>query len=158
VRPLRSLAILIIGYEAFTGAEAIAGQPFIIGVAFTLYVLRWMGYAFAFGYFYPAIGGETPTAKAARLLPVVAVSEVAALVSRSAPDVETAILAACLCGQAIVFAFGLALVWEWRLSHRGGVAWGSVRDFRTLRALAVPVSTVLVAVLTTAVTIVAGAR
>ncbi len=151
------LALPVIVFELVIGARAVDSEPFFVMAAFFCYTLRWLAYAFAFGYLYPALRGRTPLTKAIGLATAILAIEICRLAAESGANPDWRLAAGIRTGQILVFALGLGLLWERRLSMRAGVAWGVVRDFRTLRALAVPVTTVLVAVGTTAATILAGA-
>ncbi|MFF5235498.1 hypothetical protein [Dactylosporangium sp. NPDC000521] len=151
------LALPMIVFEIVVGISVFQKEPFIVCLAFMGYVMRWLAYGFLFGYLNPALRGSTPLAKAGGLAIAISVIELSRLLAEADLDSDAAVVAVVRLGQTLVFCLGLGMFWERRCCMQAGAAWGQVRDFRTIRALAVPVSTIVVAIATTAVTIVASA-
>lgn len=118
----------------------------------------WLAHGFVYGYLYPWIRGSGPVAKAGRLWAAMAPVQLLLLWPRlRLPLDQAALTVFLLLAQTAVLALGLALYWEVRLVHRADLLWGHVRNFRRLSSLAAPVSTVLVAAVTAAVTVLATA-
>ncbi|MFG2105227.1 hypothetical protein [Micromonospora chersina] len=129
--------------------------------------LRWIGYAVFFGFFYPLIRGRTPVAKALALALLIAPAELLSVVGgldfHTAegiidPDVyRSLLLGLCIrLGQVIVFSVTLGLAWERRLARLAGYGWDRMRNVRSLKTLATPATTVVVAVATALGTALAG--
>ncbi|GGV20806.1 hypothetical protein GCM10010260_71130 [Streptomyces filipinensis] len=118
----------------------------------------WLAHGFVYGYLYPWIRGSGPVAKAGRLWAAMAPVQLLLLWPRLRLPLDQAVLTVfLLLAQTAVLALGLGLYWEVRLVHRADLLWGHVRNFRRLSSLAAPVSTVLVAAVTAAVTVLATA-
>lgn len=163
------IAGLIIAYEAWTFAwvfvenyEDMGWLPDTVAVLDAArHLAQWLGYALLFGYFYPLLRGRTPvvkalalslTALAAEIPPILAaLSDVADFSSR---DLVAAV--AIRTGQVIVFCFVLGLAWERRLGQLAGFTWDRLRNIRSIRALAAPVTTVAIAAATALATALAG--
>jgi hypothetical protein len=166
------LALLLIGYEVFALAVAKAHSGWVSGlrtaemVGVVLHLARWPVYALIFGYFFPFLRGASPVGKAvvfaaavlpSELLPIfdVHATDISSIVTPvSAEDLVLAVLIRI--GQIIAYFATLGLLWERSLMRMAGYPWGRVRNIRSLRALATPVTTVLIAVLTAAGTAIAG--
>lgn len=117
----------------------------------------WLAHGFVYGYLYPWIRGRGPVSKAGWLWAVMAPVQLLLLWPRlRLPFDQTALTVCLLLAQSAVMALGLALYWEVRLIHRADLLWGHVRNFRRLSSLAAPVSTVLVAAVAAAVTVLAS--
>ncbi|MFD8542585.1 hypothetical protein [Streptomyces sp. NPDC059649] len=73
------------------------------------------------------------------------------------PQLPKGAPALLLTAQTLLVALGLGLYWEARLVRTAGLPWGHIRNFRRLSSLAVPTTTLLVAVVTAVATALAGA-
>jgi hypothetical protein len=151
------LALPAICFDVFQAIDWLHTEDLLSIFSFLCYALRWLLYAFIFGYFYPALRGTTAPTKAIGLLIAVLVAELSQILAMSPPSEDLAIAATIRGGQVIVLALGLGLLWERKLIVAAGVDWRLLRDFRKLGSLAVPVSTVIVAVVTTVATVTANA-
>ncbi|MFE2614339.1 hypothetical protein ACFXA2_12065 [Micromonospora chalcea] len=164
------LFTLIVGYEL--GLPSI---PYMLiinppwqAALILAHILRWIAYAAIFGYFYSLIRGRTPVAKAmvlvflmlpAELLSVLSLIESAGDSSdgRTITTPDELLLALGLrTGQALVFCTVLGLAWERRMAMLAGYRWDRLRNIRSLRALATPAGTVIVAIATALGTALAG--
>jgi hypothetical protein len=137
--------------------------------AVVVYLSRWLGYAFFFGYFYPMLRGRTPIEKATALTIAVLIPELArVLVSEGSVYIEPAAAAdisldgtltvmLLRLGQVIVFGLGLGLYWERLSARRASLDWSRVRSLRRARALATPLTAALVAAVTALSTAFVGA-
>ncbi|MFI5835032.1 hypothetical protein ACIA5A_15305 [Micromonospora sp. NPDC051300] len=126
---------------------------------------RWIGYAAIFGFFYPIVRGRTPVAKALALALLIAPSELLSVVGafdftppldRDGTYGSLLLGLAIRLGQVIVFSVVLGLAWERRLARLAGYGWDRMRNVRSLRTLATPATTVVVAVATALGTALAG--
>ncbi|MEV4511556.1 hypothetical protein AB0K00_21590 [Dactylosporangium sp. NPDC049525] len=163
-------ALLLIGYEIFAftrvaGSDLFAQAPTVVLVDFGRHLARWFVYALIFGYFYPLLRGVGPVAKAfafgaailaTELLPMLDGEGIGASDLSASPR-DIVVAAAIRVGQLIVFVATLGLLWERRLAHAADYPWDRLRNIRSLRALAAPISTIAIAVLTTVGTAFAGA-
>ncbi|MGV9455163.1 hypothetical protein [Streptomyces sp. NPDC003635] len=135
------------GYSGLPEAVTVAGAATWV----------WLAHGFVYGYLYPWIRGRGPVSKAGWLWAVMAPVQLLLLWPRlRLPFDQTALTVCLLLAQSAVMALGLALYWEIRLIHRADLLWGHVRNFRRLSSLAAPVSTVLVAAVAAAVTVLAS--
>ncbi|MEV4714471.1 hypothetical protein [Micromonospora sp. NPDC049374] len=154
--------VLIVGYEL-----GLPSVPYVLifnppwQVALILaHILRWIAYAAIFGYFYSLIRGQTPVAKAMVLVLLILPAELLSVLSMIEPAGESAagrgittagelLLALGIrTGQALVFCTVLGLAWERRMAMLAGYRWDRLRNIRSLRALATPAGTVIVAIAT----------
>ncbi|MGW7819812.1 hypothetical protein ACWGLF_17050 [Streptomyces puniciscabiei] len=104
------------------------------------------------------MGRRTGDAGPGRLWAAMAPAQLLLLWPRLRLPLDQAVLTVfLLLARTAVLALGLALYWEVRLVHRADLLWGHVRNFRRLSSPAAPVSTVLVAAVTAAVTVLAAA-
>jgi hypothetical protein len=120
------------------------------------WVVRWIAYGVIYGYAYPWLRGATPVGKAMCLFVTILPVEVLPLLYQDAAPGDFGIALLQLGGNSLAACLILGLYWEARLVRAAGLRWGQVRNFRSLSALAVPTTTVLVAVLTAVATTVAG--
>jgi hypothetical protein len=162
-----TLGIAVIVAAPIIGLEvaALAGQfsvgdvqwwPGITVLATARYVARWLAYAFVFGYFYPLLRGRSPVVKAFCVGLAILPAELLNLVLVDSPPKILALAAVLRFGQVAGFFATLGLFWEWRLARRAGLPWSRVRDFRSARSLATPVTTIIVAGGTALATAAAG--
>ena len=169
------VALLIVGYEVFAFAEsADADSPLaeltpVRILELGLHWARWFVYALVFGYFYPLLRGSSPVAKSLALGAAVLATEVLPIFGASTSSaVDSSVLApvsphdlawatAIRVGQIIVFFATLGLLWERWLANAAGYRWDRVRNIHSLRALAAPAGTVVIAAATAAATALAGA-
>ncbi|MGW0871312.1 hypothetical protein ACWD3Z_12575 [Streptomyces sp. NPDC002740] len=121
-----------------------------------LTALRWPLYGFVYGYLYSWLRGSTPLGRAMCLLAVVLPAELAALLYQFEPAAEFGASLLLTTGDCLAVFLALGLYWEARQVRAAGLRWGQIRNFRTLSALAVPVTTVLVAVTTALATALVG--
>ncbi|MEV4545500.1 hypothetical protein [Micromonospora echinaurantiaca] len=167
------LVVLIAGYEVWALLTAEPGVFLESAVwevvVVVIHLLRWFAYAAVYGYFYPLIRGRTPVAKAGALVLLVLPAELLTVLSSVSPHGdwagETSIITtagelflalAIRAGQVVVFCVVLGLAWERRLAALAGYRWDRLRNIRSIRALATPAGTVLVAVATALGTAVAS--
>lgn len=153
------LAVPLFAYEIWALAQSsgLSDLSTIVILDYARNIGRWILYAGAFGLCYPLLRGSHPMAKAGCFFLAVAVPEVVAVFNLGFGS-ETAILALVVrLGQVAFFCFALGLLWERRIVLAGGMVWRVLRDFRSIRSLAAPVSTVLVAAATVVATTVASA-
>jgi hypothetical protein len=124
------------------------GSLSLAGAAVTLlHLARWSVYGLVFGYFYPRLRGKSAYRKAGWFAVVMVPLEMFAAWPTLLP--HTRALGLLLAGaQTAAFAMLLAVVWEIRTARLADMGWNSVRDLRSLRAIAPPVVAVLVAVTT----------
>ncbi|WP_089156772.1 hypothetical protein [Micromonospora sp. NBS 11-29] len=163
------VAVTIAGFDLWNFLAG-PGHPWAyssgLELAWTLVrVFRWIGYAALYGFFYPLIRGRTPVAKAITLALLVMPSELLSVTGAldfTPPADEAGIYRSLLLGlairlgQVIVFSVVLGLAWERRLARLAGYGWSRVRNVRSLRALATPATTVVVAAATALGTALAG--
>ncbi|WP_329595994.1 hypothetical protein OIE43_00225 [Streptomyces pseudovenezuelae] len=136
------------GYSGIPEAVTVAGGTTVV----------WLAHGFTYGYLYPWIRGRGPVTKASWLWASMCPVQLLLLWPRlRLPFDQTALTAFLLLAQGAVMTLGLALYWEIRLIHRADLLWGHIRNFRRLSSLATPVSTVLVAAVAAAVTVLATA-
>ncbi|NNN35030.1 hypothetical protein HLK59_32640 [Streptomyces sp. S3(2020)] len=121
------------------------------------YALRWAVYGFVYGYAYSWIRGGSPIGKALSLLAVVLPVELAQLLYRGLTPEDFAVSLLLTTGNCLAVFLVLGLYWEARLVRVAGLRWGQIRNFRSLSATAVPVTTVLVASATALATAMVGA-
>ncbi|WP_158812186.1 hypothetical protein [Streptomyces fulvoviolaceus] len=119
--------------------------------------LRWPLYGFVYGYAYSWLRGATPIGKASCLLAVVLPAELAELLYQFRDAGDFGIRLMLTSGDTVAVLLLLGLYWEVRLVRAGGLRWGQIRNFRSLSAAAVPVTTVLVAATTALATAMVGA-
>ncbi|WP_436531824.1 hypothetical protein [Actinoplanes sp. HUAS TT8] len=155
------IAAPIIGLEVAALADQFAvgdmqWWPGITLLATIRYIARWLIYAVVFGYFYPLLRGRTPVIKAFSAVLAVLPAELLNLVLVDAPAKVFALAASLRVGQVGGFFVALGLFWEWRLARQANLPWSRVRDFRSARSLATPVTTIIVAGGTALATAVAG--
>ncbi|NGN69036.1 hypothetical protein G5C51_34750, partial [Streptomyces sp. A7024] len=151
------LTALSLPWQAYTLPRWSGEQYFWDGAAIGMWALRWPLYGLLYGYFYPWLRGHSPLGKAMRLLAVVLPVEL--LPTLDYPVHTDADLAAQLLsttGNALAIFLVLGLYWEARLVRVAGLRWGQIRNFRTMSALAVPTTTIIVAAITAFVTAFAG--
>ncbi|HEX2242892.1 MAG TPA: hypothetical protein VHK27_06500, partial [Gammaproteobacteria bacterium] len=111
--------------------------------------LRWVAYGALFGLFYTGIRGGRPLTKAGYLLVAILLFELLAIITTPySTPYAIAYAMAIRAGQAAVLCIGLGLFWEWRLAQAAGVPWRYIRSFRTVSALAAPVTAISVAAAT----------
>jgi hypothetical protein len=122
-----------------------------LGVAVPM-ALHWPLYGFVYGYVYSWLRGGTPLGKALCFMAVVLPCELAQLLHQEMEPGEFRFLVLFAVGHCLVVFLLLGLYWEARLVRAAGLRWGQIRDFRSLSALAVPATTVFVAVVTALVT------
>lgn len=138
-------------YEAMPWVDSVLSQspqeysyPLVAILVLCVHFLRWTAFGAMYGYFYPALRGDSPIWKAATLFAVLAPTEIIAIdFSTSVSDFLPAV--AIKIGYLLVFCLCLGLSWEWRLASAAGVPWNRVRDFTRVRSLLVPVSTIAIA-------------
>ncbi|MCK2214811.1 hypothetical protein MF672_013555 [Actinomadura sp. ATCC 31491] len=145
-------------YESLDTWRSTPGQ--ILLAAMTLLTLPAL--CLVFGYFYPRVRGDDPIAKSLTLLVAAALVELpgylqtlAAAMSADpgAPTVREALIGMLVAlGDIAVVSIGLGLWWEWRLMSLAREPWGRLRNVRSLRALAAPVTAVVIAAGTTVAT------
>ncbi|MEU6260424.1 hypothetical protein [Streptomyces sp. NPDC047043] len=120
--------------------------------------LRWVGYGFVYGHFYPMIPGRAPMAKAARLLAAIAAPEVLLVLfpqSTGAGNLGIAVLLRL--GESVAFCMLLGLWWERKIAVTAQLPWAAIRNLRSVTALGAPAAAVTVAAVTTLATALAGA-
>ncbi|MET9892446.1 hypothetical protein ABZZ47_19955 [Streptomyces sp. NPDC006465] len=110
--------------------------------------LRWPLYGLIYGYAYSWLRGKTPIKKALCLLIVILAAECVQLLYLDIAPGRFLIQLLLVTGNCVAMFLFLGLYWEARLVRVAGLKWGEIRDFRTLSALMVPVTSVLVAVAT----------
>ncbi|WP_327722295.1 hypothetical protein OG381_48135 [Streptomyces sp. NBC_00490] len=121
-----------------------------------LYGLRWAVPGFIYGYAYSWLRGSSPLGKALCLLAVVLPIELSQLLQQELEPGEFASSILLTTGNCLAVHLVLGLYWEIRLARAAGLAWGQIRNFRSLSATAVPVTTVLVAAATALATAMVG--
>lgn len=122
-----------------------------------LFLARWVFYSGFLGYFYTVIRGYSPLTKTASLFVAAAVPEALRVLLVSSSGSPWALALTIRLGQLLVLCLSLGLFWEWRLARAVDLPFSTIRDYRKLRSMAVPVSAVLVAVATAAGTAIASA-
>ncbi|MEU1259605.1 hypothetical protein ABZ445_40635 [Streptomyces chartreusis] len=127
----------------FEGLQALEDLPGVVDAL--SYAARWPLYGFIYGYAYSWLRGRTPLAKAMCLLVVVLPVELVQLLERDVGLGEFGARLLLSTGNCLAAFLILGLFWEARLVRSAGLRWGQIRNFRTLSALAVPVTTVAVA-------------
>ena len=120
------------------------------------WVLRWIAYGAIYGYAYPWLRGGTPVSKAMCLFVTILPVEILPLLYQGAQPGTFGIALLQVGSNSLAACLVLGLYWEARLVRAAGLRWGQIRNFRSLSALALPTTTVLVAVLTAVATTVAG--
>ncbi|MFI7491781.1 hypothetical protein ACIBXA_25720 [Micromonospora echinaurantiaca] len=166
------LVVLVVGYEVWALLVAEPGlfleRPVWQVAVVVIHILRWFAYAAVYGYFYALIRGRTPVAKAMALVLLVLPAELLTVLSSVSPRTDWAgetsittagelfLALAIRAGQVVVFCVVLGLAWERRLAALAGYRWDRLRNIRSVRALATPAGTVLVAVATALGTAVAS--
>ncbi|MFC8664054.1 hypothetical protein [Streptomyces sp. NPDC057199] len=126
------------------------------GLEVWIYALRWSLYGFVYGFAYSLVRGGTPLGKAMCLLAVVLPAELTQLLYRSLEPDDFGISLLLTTGDCLAVFLVLGLYWEARLVRAAGLRWGQIRNFRSLSAVAVPATTVLVAVATALATAMVG--
>ncbi|MFJ9420286.1 hypothetical protein ACIRPT_39980 [Streptomyces sp. NPDC101227] len=118
----------------------------------------WVFFGFGYGYLYPWLRGVEPIGKALNMFVVQWLLQLLLLLAGMDGDfTQMAVPILLVSVQSLLVALGLGLYWEFRLVRTAGVPWGDIRNFRRLSSLAVPTTTVLVAVITAVATALAGA-
>lgn len=138
----------------FEGLHVLEDMPGVVDAL--SYAARWPLYGFIYGYAYSWLRGPTPLAKAMCLLVVVLPVELVQLLEQDVGLGEFGARLLLSTGNCLAAFLILGLFWEARLVRSAGVRWGQIRNFRTLSALAVPVTTVFVAVATAMATAIIG--
>ncbi|WP_406006606.1 hypothetical protein OG440_10690 [Streptomyces sp. NBC_00637] len=133
---------------------AVYDPPVVVSEWLT--ALRWPLYGFVYGYLYSWLRGSTPLGRAMCLLAVVLPAELASLLYQFDPAAEFGVSLLLTTGDCLAVFLALGLYWEARQVRAAGLRWGQIRNFRTLSSLAVPVTTVLVAVTTALATALVG--
>ncbi|MFK0167471.1 hypothetical protein ACIQU5_01570 [Streptomyces sp. NPDC090306] len=118
--------------------------------------LRWPLYGFVYGYAYSWLRGGSPIGKAMCLLAVVLPAELVQLLYQVPDAGDFGIRLLLTTGDTVAVLLLLGLYWEGRLVRAAGLRWGQIRNFRSLSATAVPVTTVLVAATTALATAMVG--
>ncbi|MEV4298505.1 hypothetical protein [Microbispora rosea] len=113
-----------------------------------------------FGFFYPRVRGSQPLSKSLFLLLAAVVialpQHVFAFIIASTADAtefaaplptpaETIIGALLSMGNLAVVCLGLGLFWEWRLLSLAAEPWGRIRSVRSARAIAAPLTAIVIA-------------
>ncbi|WP_433378731.1 hypothetical protein ACQPZX_12215 [Actinoplanes sp. CA-142083] len=165
------VAALIIGYEWWTLltsdlATVVNATPLQLTLI-VAHTVRWLVYAGLYGLFYSLLRGRNPIRKANTLVLLVLPAELLSVLSSINPSVadgtgittlpQMFLALAIRTGQVVVLCLFLGLAWERRLALLAGQHWYRLRNVRSLRALAAPVGTVLIAVATTFGTAIASA-
>ncbi|TMR98307.1 hypothetical protein [Nonomuraea basaltis] len=123
-------------------------------------LLTMPAFGFVFGFFYPRVRGDQPLAKALNLLLAgVAVQISTKFTQFTGAELDTGekfTLLAVVSGETALFAIGLGLFWEWRLMRLAEEPWAKIRSVRSIRALAAPLTAVLIAAATTVTTTLAS--
>ncbi|WP_125644954.1 hypothetical protein [Nonomuraea sp. WAC 01424] len=113
-------------------------------------------FGFFFGYFYPRVRGTRPLTKALHLLLAAAAVQISTKLTQFAgtelDTMEKLALLGVVAGDTALFAIGLGLFWEWRLMRLAEEPWNKIRNVRSIRALAAPLSAVLIAAVTAVTT------
>jgi hypothetical protein len=109
------------------------------------------------GYFYPLLRGSNPVQKFGSMLIVVAITEMVAFSSALNEPDSTLPTGIFRLGTLIIFFLVMGLLWERRITVLANVPWTRLRDFRSLRALGTPATTVIIAGATVLITALAGA-
>lgn len=120
------------------------------------YALRWPLYGFVYGYAYSWVRGGSPLGKAMCLLAVVLAAELAQLLYQGLRPGAFGISLLLTTGNCLAVFLVLGLCWEARMVRAAGMRWGQIRNFRSLSAIAVPASTVVVAAATALATAMVG--
>ncbi|MER6958196.1 hypothetical protein [Streptomyces sp. NPDC000618] len=118
--------------------------------------LCWPLYGFIYGYAYSWLRGGTPISKAMCLLAVVLPVEYAQLLFQDLTPKRFGLSLLLTTGNCLAVFLVLGLYWEARVVRVAGLRWGQIRNFRSLSALAVPATTVIVAVATALTTAAVG--
>jgi hypothetical protein len=165
------LAVIVVGYEWWTLLTSdlltvVDATPLQL-VAVIVHTMRWLAYAAVFGLFYPLLRGRNPIRKASTLMLLVLPAELLSVLSSINPSTSGStgittlpqmfLALAIRAGQVVVFCLSLGLAWERWLAARAGYRWYRLRNVRSIRALAAPLGTVLVAAATAFATAIAGA-
>ena len=152
-----ALTLLTLPWLAYTLPPLLGQAHDIQDIAAWAYCLRWPLYGFVYGYAYAWLRGAGPIGKALCLLAVVLPVELAQLLHQGMTPGRFAVSLLITTGNGLAVLLVLGLYWEARLVRAAGLRWGQIRNFRSLSAVAVPVTTVLVAVATTLATTMVGA-
>ncbi|MEV5612295.1 hypothetical protein [Streptomyces sp. NPDC052225] len=153
------LAVLSLPWTAYTLPSKVVGidsGEAAEGVAVWSTALRWPLYGFVYGYLYSWLRGRTPLGKAMCLLAVVLPAELASLLYQGMEPAEFGIKLLLTSGDCLAVFLVLGLYWEARQVRAAGLRWGQIRNFRSLSTLAVPATTVVVAVATALATALVG--
>lgn len=157
------VAVPIVVYEWWTLlgsdlATVVNATPFQL-VILAAHTTRWLVYAGLYGLFYPLLRGRNPISTAGTLILLVLPAELLSVLSSINPSQtdgagittlpQMFLALAIRTGQVGVLGLFLGLAWERRLALLAGHPWSRLRNVRSLRALAAPVGTVLVAAATT---------
>ncbi|WP_407111248.1 hypothetical protein ACE1N8_25900 [Streptomyces sp. DSM 116494] len=118
--------------------------------------LRWPLYGFVYGYLYSWLRGNTPLGRAMCLLAVVLPVEIANLLYAGQSPADFSVALLLTSGDCLAVFLILGLYWEARQVRAAGLRWGQIRNFRSLSALAVPATTIVVAVTTAVATALIG--
>lgn len=156
------LSIPVAAFEIIVLART--GQPLnfalhdtitLLGISLVLF--KGAVYGALAGYYYPLIRGANSVQKFASMLLVVAITELVAFASSLSESNATLLTGAIRLGTLVVFFLAMGLVWERRLAILANIPWIRLRDFRSVRALGTPVTTVIVAGATVLITALASA-
>ncbi|HET9170779.1 MAG TPA: hypothetical protein VFN97_15185, partial [Actinospica sp.] len=123
-----------------------AGSVLALAVV-ALHTARWLIYGAVYGYFYTRLRGKTAYAKAIWFAAILSVPELAA----SWPTYTSqpvAVGSAVVVLRLFAFAAVLATLWEMRQARRAETGWDTVRNLRSVRALAAPGSAIVLALVT----------
>jgi hypothetical protein len=116
-------------------------------------VFRWAVVAFVYGYFYPLLPGRTAVVKAVGITLAILVPRLTDLLIYSPPESGGLVIPTLIAtAQCLTFGLSLGLLWEMRLARLADVPWTRVRNIRSLKAVAVPLTTVSVAAAVAAAT------
>ncbi|MHC3472375.1 hypothetical protein ACYF6T_27275 [Streptomyces sp. 7R007] len=152
-----TLALLTVPWLSYTLPPLLGQVQDIQNVEAWAYCLRWPLYGFVYGYAYSWLRGDGPIGKALCLLAVVLPVELAQLLHQGLEPGRFVVSLLITTGNCLAVLLVLGLYWEARLVRAAGLRWGQIRNFRSLSAVAVPATTVLVAAATTLATTMVGA-
>jgi hypothetical protein len=150
---LLSLPIALFGIvEAVRSGEPLHEYTTIDHLWILAVLFKGVIYGALGGYYYPLLPGGSPVAKFGALLAVVVTVETVVF-ARTFDDSTDALQNGLIrLGILVFFFLAMGLLWERRLTVLAGVPWQRLRDFRSVRALVTPVTTVLVAGATVLIT------
>ncbi|MEU6554594.1 hypothetical protein ABZ915_30615 [Streptomyces sp. NPDC046915] len=152
------LAVLSLPWVLYTFPSRLADTSFQLNDVIDEWVcaLHWPLYGFVYGYAYPWLRGGSPIGKALCLLAVVLPAEWAELLYQNRDVNRFGVFLLLTAGNCLAVVLVLGLYWEARLVRAAGLRWGNIRNFRSLSAVAVPATTVLVAATTALATAMVG--